>query len=31
MEQQQYEEDITFDSVLEQYYDYITDKYSFLV
>ena len=25
------EEDTTFDSVLEQYYDYITDKFSFLV
>lgn len=25
------DEDTTFDSVLEQYYDYITDKYSFLV
>ena len=25
------EEDTTFDSVLEQYYEYITDKYSFLV
>ena len=25
------EEDTTFDSVLEQYYDYITDKYSFLI
>ena len=24
-------EGTTFDSVLEQYYDYITDKYSFLV
>ena len=25
------EEDTTFDNVLEQYYDYITDKFSFLV
>ena len=25
------DEDTTFDSILEQYYDYITDKYSFLV
>ena len=25
------DEDTTFDSILEQYYDYITDKFSFLV
>lgn len=25
------EEDSTFDNILEQYYDYITDKFSFLV
>lgn len=25
------DEDSTFDNILEQYYDYITDKYSFLV
>ena len=25
------DENTTFDSVLEEYYDYITDKFSFLV
>ena len=25
------DEDTTFDSILEEYYDYITDKFSFLV
>ena len=25
------DEDTTYDSILEQYYDYITDKFSFLV
>ena len=31
IEDYEVEEDTTFDSVLEQYYDYITDKYSILL